>query len=78
MLTPAAARSLGEYANTVWIAAIVLRTLVGILGSPSRTRAEAAAAAAQVRRLVPGVVLVMLGMIGVFLVGWTWAQPSRH
>ena len=55
-----------------------MRTLVGILGSPSRTRAEAAAAAAQVRRLVPGVVLVMLGMIGVFLVGWTWAQPSRH
>jgi hypothetical protein len=78
MLTPDAALRLGEYTNTVWIAALVLRAVVGVVGSPSRTQAQAAEAAAQFRRIVPGVVLALLGMVAVFLVGYAWTtQPRR-
>lgn len=77
LLTPLAALRLGEYAEMVWIAAIALRTVAGVIGQPSPTEAAAAAAAARLRRLVPGVLLVLAAMVAVFLGGWAWLQQSR-
>lgn len=74
-LGPVAALRLSEYAEVMWIAAIALRTVVGILGRREQTRADAAAAAARLHRLVPGVALALLAMVAVFLGGWAWLQP---
>ncbi len=73
-LSPVAARWLGEYSEAIWIAAIVLKTVTGVLGAQDKTRAEAVAAALRVRRLVPNVVLVLLAMLAVFMAGWLYVQ----
>lgn len=75
-LSPTAARWLGEYSEAVWIGAIVLKTAVSVLGTQDKTRAEAAAAALRLRRLVPNVALVLLVMLGIFMAGWLWVQHT--
>jgi hypothetical protein len=70
MLSPAAAKSLANYAEAVGLAALLFRTLAGLLGRPG----TAAACGVPLQRLLPAVGLVLLALLAVFLLGWAGTQ----